>query len=142
MRGTVLTDLGVISGAEQRPPYNAATSARVSGGSLFDSVIALRDAMLRGDHEAIGGRVLGSLDAGMSNLVTRLSENGSNYERAMLNVTRNSQTALNVTKMISSEGDLDFTKAVTDMKMLDYVHQASLSVAGKMYSSTLLNYMR
>ena len=142
VRGTVFTDLGVISGAEQRPPYNAANSARVSGGSLFDSVIALRDAMLRGDHEAIGGRVLGSLDAGMSNLVTRLSENGSNYERAMLNVTRNSQTALNVTKMISREGDLDFTKAVTDMKMLDYVHQASLSVAGKMYSSTLLNYMR
>lgn len=142
VRGTFLTDLGVISGAEQRPPYNAANSARVSGGSLFDSVIALRDAMLRGDHEAIGGRVIGSLDAGMSNLVTRLSENGSNYERAMLNVTRNSQTALNVTKMISSEGDLDFTKAVTDMKMLDYVHQASLSVAGKMYSSTLLNYMR
>lgn len=140
--GTVLTDLGVISGPEQRPPYNAANSARVSGGSLFDSVIALRDAMLRGDHEAIGGRVLGSLDAGMSNLVTRLSENGSNYERAMLNVTRNSQTALNVAKMISTEGDLDFTKAVTDMKMLDYVHQVSLSVAGKMYSSTLLNYMR
>lgn len=140
--GTVLTDLGVISGPEQRPPYNAANSARVSGGSLFDSVIALRDAMLRGDHEAIGGRVLGSLDAGMSNLVTRLSENGSNYERAMLNVTRNSQTALNVAKMISTEGDLDFTKAVTDMKMLDYVHQASLSIAGKMYSSTLLNYMR
>lgn len=142
VQGTVLTDLGVISGAEQRPPYNAANSARVSGGSLFDSVIALRDAMLRGDHDAIGGRVLGSLDAGVSNLVTRLSENGSNYERAMLNVTRNSQTALNVAKMISTEGDLDFTKAVTDMKMLDYVHQASLSVAGKMYSSTLLNYMR
>lgn len=142
VRGTVLTDLGVISGAEQHPPYNAANSARVSGGSLFDGVIALRDAMLRGDQEAIGGRVLGSLDAGVSNLVTRLSENGSNYERAMLNVTRNSQTALNVTKMISTEGDLDFTKAVTDMKMLDYVHQASLSVAGKLYSSTLLNYMR
>lgn len=142
VRGTALTDLGVISGAEQRPPYNVANGARVSGGSLFDSVIALRDAMLRGDHEAIGGRVLGSLDAGVSNLVARLSENGSNYERAMLNVTRNSQTALSVAKMISTEGDLDFTKAVTDMKMLDYVHQASLSVAGKLYSSTLLNYMR
>ena len=44
--------------------------------------------------------------------------------------------------MISTEGDLDFTKAVTDMKMLDYVHQATLSVAGKLYSSSLLNYMR
>ena len=120
--GSVLTDLG--------------------GGSMFDSVIALRNAMLKGDQEAIGSRVLGSLDAGLGNLVTRIAENGSSYERASLNVTRNSQTALNVTQMIATEGDLDFTKAVTDMKMMDYVHQASLSVAGKMYSSTLLNYMR
>ena len=126
----------------QRPPYNYATGTRVSGGSMFDSVIALRNAMLKGDQEAIGSRVLGSLDAGLGNLVTRIAENGSSYERASLNVTRNSQTALNVTQMIATEGDLDFTKAVTDMKMMDYVHQASLSVAGKMYSSTLLNYMR
>lgn len=140
--GSVLTDLGVISGTEQRPPYNYATGTRVSGGSMFDSVIALRNAMLKGDQEAIGSRVLGSLDAGLGNLVTRIAENGSNYERASLNVTRNSQTALNVTQMIATEGDLDFTKAVTDMKMMDYVHQASLSVAGKMYSSSLLNYMR
>ena len=140
--GNVLTDLGVISSSEQRPPYNYATGTRVSGGSMFDSVIALRNAMLKGDQEAIGSRVLGSLDAGLGNLVARISENGSNYERASLNVTRNSQTALNVTQMIATEGDLDFTKAVTDMKMMDYVHQASLSVAGKMYSSSLLNYMR
>lgn len=140
--GSVLTDLGVIRGTEQRPPYNYATGTRVSGGSMFDSVIALRNAMLKGDQEAIGSRVLGSLDAGLGNLVTRIAENGSNYERASLNVTRNSQTALNVTQMIATEGDLDFTKAVTDMKMMDYVHQASLSVAGKMYSSSLLNYMR
>ncbi len=140
--GSVLADLGVISGSEQRAPYNYAAGTRVSGGSVFDSVIALRNAMLRGDQEAIGGRVLGSLDSGLGNLVTRIAENGSSYERASLNVTRNSQTALNVTQMIATEGDLDFTKAVTDMKMMDYVHQASLSVAGKMYSSSLLNYMR
>ncbi len=142
VQGSALTDLGVISGPEQKAPYNYATGTRVSGGSMFDSVIALRNSMLKGDQEAIGSRVLGSLDAGLGNLVARIAENGSNYERASLNVTRNSQTALNVTQMISTEGDLDFTKAVTDMKMMDYVHQASLSVAGKMYSSTLLNYMR
>jgi flagellar hook-associated protein 3 FlgL len=44
--------------------------------------------------------------------------------------------------MISTEGDLDITKAITDMKMLDYAHQATLSNAGKMFNNTLLNYMR
>lgn len=140
--GTTFTDLGVISSPEQRPPYNLAANAKVSGGSMFDSVIALRDAMLSGDHEAIGGRVLNVVDQSLSNLVTRLSELGSDHERATINIARNSQTSLNVTQMISTEGDLDFTKAVTDMKMLDYVHQATLSVAGKLYSSSLLNYMR
>ena len=140
--GTTFTDLGVISSPEQRPPYNLNTDAKVSGGSMFDSVIALRDAMLAGDHESIGGRVLGTVDQSVDNLVTRIAELGSEHERATLNIARNSQTSLNVTQMISTEGDLDFTKAVTDMKMLDYVHQATLSVAGKLYSSSLLNYMR
>ena len=140
--GTTFPDLGVISSPEQRPHYNLAVNAKVSGGSMFDSVIALRDAMLAGDQEAIGGRVLGTVDQSMNNLVTRIAELGSSHERASLNITRNSNTSLNVTQMISTEGDLDFTKAVTDMKMLDYVHQATLSVAGKLYSSSLLNYMR
>lgn len=63
-------------------------------------------------------------------------------KEAQLNAERSSKLALDVTQQVSREGDLDFTKAVTDMKMLDYTNQATLSQAGKMYSSTLLNYMR
>lgn len=142
--GTVLSDLGVIkdAGLNQRPPYNMADSVRVTGGSLFDSVIALRDAMFRGDAEAIGGSVLGSIDSGLNNLTMRLAENGALYERAQANVARNAQTALNATKLVSREGDLDFTKAVTDMKMMEYVQQATLSTAARLYQNSLLNYMR
>lgn len=140
--GNVLNELGLIKDSSQLPPYNLGDSVRLSGGSLFDSVIALRDAMLVGDQEAIGGRVLGSLDCSVNNLVTRLAESGAEYERAVHNIERNSLTALNVTSMISREGDLDFTKAVTDMKMMEYVQQATLSTAGRLYSNTLLDYMR
>jgi flagellar hook-associated protein 3 FlgL len=140
--GTALSDLGIIKGSGQHPPYNLGDSVRVSGGSMFDTVIALRDAMLAGDTESIGGRMLGSIDSSIDNLVTRLAKSGSEYERAQQNITRNSATALNVNQLISTEGDLDFTKAVTDMKMLDYVYQATLSTVGKMYQSSLLNYMR
>ena len=113
-----------------------------SGGSMFDTVIALRNALLVGDHEAIGGRVLGGLDQGINGLVTRISKSGAEYERAQLNAVRSSKVALDVSAALSREGDLDFTKAITDLKMLDYANQATLSQAGKMYSSTLLNYMR
>ena len=140
--GSALNDLGIIKDSSQKPPYNTGNSVRVSGGSMFDTGIAFRNALLKGDQEAIGGNVLGSLDSGISSLVTRIAKSGSEYERAQLNIQRNSATALNVTQMISTEGDLDITKAITDMKMLDYAHQATLSNAGKMFNNTLLNYMR
>lgn len=141
-KGTVLYDLGIIKDSSQRPPYNLGSSTRVSGGSLFDTVIAFRNALLAGDQEAIGGRVLGSMDQGISTLVSRIAKSGSEYERVQLNATRNSKIALDVTQQVSREGDLDMTKAITDLKMLDYANQATLSQAGKMYSSTLLNYMK
>lgn len=142
LSGTVLQDLGLIKDASQHPPYNISDNVQLSGGSLFDSVIALRDAMVTGDQEAIGGRVLGEIDGSVNNLVSRLAQTGAEYERAVQNISRNSATALNVTSMISREGDLDFTKAVTDMKMMDYVREATLSTAGKLYSSSLLDYMK
>ena len=140
--GSTLQELGIVKDSSQQPPYNLGDGTRVSGGSMFDTVIAFRNALLAGDQESIGGRVLGALDQGIDSLVTRIAKSGSEYERAQLNATRSSKLALDVTNMVSREGDLDFTKAVTDMKMLDYTNQATLSQAGKMYSSTLLNYMK
>ena len=128
VNGSVLNELG-----------NSVTG---SGGSMFDVVIAFRNALLKGDTESVGGKILGSLDKGIDSLVTRVAKSGSAYERAQNNALRNSNTALNVTQQVSREGDLDYTKAITDLKMLDYTYQATLSNAGKMYSSTLLNYMR
>lgn len=140
--GDVLNSLGIIKDKSQQPPYNIGEGTRVSGGSLFDTVIAFRDALLVDDKEAIGGRVLGSLDRALNNLVTRVAKVGSDYERAELNALRNGATALNTNKIISREGDLDFTKAVTDMKMLDYTYRATLSTASKLYNNTLLDYLR
>ena len=142
VEGSALNELGIIKDSSQQPPYNLGDGVRVAGGSMFDTVIAFRNALLTGDQESIGGRVLGGLDQGINNLVTRIAKSGAEYERAQLNVTRSSKLALDVTQQVSREGDLDFTKAITDLKMLDYTNQATLSQAGKMYNSTLLNYMR
>lgn len=138
---TVLSDLGLVN-AGQRPPYNLAPSVRVSGGSAFDAVLAFRDSLYAGNQEAIGGRVLGSIDGAIDNLATRLAENGSRYERAQTVLSRLNTQIPNVQAAESREADLDFTKAITDLKMYEYTHQAALSTAGKLYSNTLLNYLR
>lgn len=139
--GNVLSSLGMVSPG-QRPPYNIAPSVRLSGGSLFDSVISLRDAMLRGNQEMIGSRVLGAVDGALENLGTRLSDIGSRFERAKFTLSRIDTQIVNVTAAESREGDLDFTKAVTDLKMYEYTQQATLNTAGQLYSNTLLNYLK
>ena len=82
IQGGALSELGLIKDSGQKPPYNIGNGVRVSGGSMFDTVIAFRDALLKGDSESIGSRVLVSLDAGINNLVTRIAKSGSEYERA------------------------------------------------------------
>lgn len=139
--GTVLSTLGIVK-PQQRPPYNLSDSARVSGGSLFDAVIAMRNAMYAGDHESLGGKILGSVDGAIDNLAARLAENGARYERAEAVLARLNTQIPNVTGAEAREADLDITKAITDLKMHEYTHQASLSTVGKLYKSTLLNYLR
>ena len=139
--GNVLASLGLVK-PQQRPPYNLADSVRVTGGSLFDAVIAMRNAMYAGDNESLGGKVLGSVDSAIDNLSARLAENGSRYERAEAALARLNTQIPNVTGADSRESDLDLTQAITDLKMYEYTHQASLSTIGNLYKNTLLNYLR
>ena len=140
--GNALQDLGIIKDSSQRPPYNIASSTDISGGSLFDTVIAFRDALMAGDNYTIGGSVLGKIDSAIGNLTQRITEVGAKYERAQQKIEIAKTNDINSTAMISREGDLNIAEAITDMKMLDYTKQATLSTAAKLYQTTLLNYMR
>ncbi len=140
--GSTLSDLGIIKDSSQRAPYNLAESAQISGGSLFDTVIALRNAMIQGDYETIGGKVLGSLDSGIDSLLAKMSESGAKYERALQNVSKAQMNQFNATALVAKEGDTDITQAITDLKMMQYVQQATLSTAGDLYSHSLLNFMK
>lgn len=139
-RGDVLSSLGIIK-EEQRPPYNMGEAVRVSGGSLFDSVIAMRDALNSGDQDSLGGKILGSIDGAIDTLTARMAETGSRYERATHILARLNTQVLNTTAAESREADIDFTKAITDLKMFEHTHQASLSVLAKLFKNSLLNYL-
>jgi len=75
-------------------------------------------------------------------LDSRLAENGSRYERAEAALARLNMQIPNVTGAESREADLDLTQAISDLKMYEYTHQASLSTVGNLYKNTLLNYLR
>lgn len=138
--GTVLRDLGILSGSGV--PNDYAVTARVSGGSLFDVVMNLRNALYTGNQAEISGRALGAIDSAMDNMNRRLAQIGSVMERLESTALRLNKEIPDVTKLLADEKDLDITQAITEYKMMEYTHEASLRMAGKVLPQTLLDFLR
>jgi flagellar hook-associated protein 3 FlgL len=139
--GGALHELGLLSGSGPAPD-NWSGSARVTGGSLFDVAIRLRDSLNRGDIMETGGRALAGIDAGIDNLNRRITELGSRSERFDILQKRFDKVVPDTTTLLAKEKDLDMTQAITDYRMLEYAHKASLGFAGRLFPQTLLDFLR
>jgi flagellar hook-associated protein 3 FlgL len=137
-----LQDLGMIQANSDPAAPNWNPSARVSGGSLFDMAIRLRDALYRGDQDFVGGLGLGGVDLALGNLQTRLTDIGSRYERAEKAWTKLNEEIPNVASYIARESAVDMAEAATDLAMMDFAHRASLQTAAKIVPPTLLDFLR
>ena len=141
--GTVLQDLGVVSDGTQRPPANIAPSADHFGGSMFDVVISLRDALFAGDQEAVGGAALGGVDSGLNTMLSRLGDLGAQSQRLDFIYQRTEQYDIpEGARRESNELDIDLAEAVTDLRMLEHTHRAALSAASRVLQPTLLDFLR
>lgn len=139
---SVLKDLGVIrdTTGPGAPDWNP--TARVSGGSAFDMIIRLRDALLQGNAEMVGSQGIAGIDLALDNLGSRLAEVGSRQERAEMTWKRLNQQIPDVTANLASVSSLDFAQAATDLSMLEFAHKAALQTAAKISQPTLLDFLR
>jgi flagellar hook-associated protein 3 FlgL len=139
---SVLQDLGIIIHSVDPGSPNWHPSARVSGGSAFDMVIRLRDAMYRGDSEFIGSQGIGGIDLALSNMESRLAEIGSREERVEAAWQRLNKEIPDVAAALAREAGLDLATAATDLGMMDFAHKAALQTAAKILPTTLLDFLR
>jgi flagellar hook-associated protein 3 FlgL len=144
---SVLEDLGLVkpfatngTGAEGAP--NFADGARVEGGSLFDMVIRLRDALYRGDHEFVSGQGLGGIDLALNNVNTRLTAIGSRVERANQAWRRTNEEIPNVTATLARETGINLATAAVELGEMDLAHKAALQTTARIVPQTLLDYLR
>jgi flagellar hook-associated protein 3 FlgL len=138
----VLQDLGLIRGNPVNGAPNWGDSARVAGGSIFDMVIRLRDALYRGDQEFTGSLGIGGIDLALGNLEARIAELGSREERAEMIWQRLNQEIPDMTAQLGREAGLDFVDAATELGMMDFAHRAALQTAAKILPTTLLDFLR
>jgi flagellar hook-associated protein 3 FlgL len=139
---SILKDLGVIRQTADSGASNWHHDARVSGGSAFDMVIRLRDALFRGDSGEVGSRGIAGMDLALDNIGARLAEMGSRQERVEATWKRVNAEIPDVTANLARETALDFTEAATDLGMLEFAHKAALQTASKIVQPTLLDFLR
>jgi flagellar hook-associated protein 3 FlgL len=138
----VLQDLGIITFNSDPGAPNWHPGARVSGGSAFDMVIRLRDALFRGDQGFVGSQGIGGMDLALANVQSRLALNGSRQERAGSAWERLNTEIPNVTAALGRESSLDFADAAVEFGMMQFAHKAALQTAAKVLPTTLLDFLR
>lgn len=139
---TVLKDLGVLSENSYLPPNNIADDARITGGSMYDMIIHLRDSLYNGDVIDTGGSALRGIDSALNNVLTEMAELGAQDERLQFIAKRIDAEIPKVVGNDSRETDLDMAAAITNLKMLEYTHKAALQTAGRILRPTLLDFLR
>ncbi|HET6451721.1 MAG TPA: flagellar hook-associated protein 3 [Spirochaetia bacterium] len=141
--GTVLQDLGVLAARGDRPPLNVSPSARVFGGSMFDMVINLRNALLEGSTEKVGGTGLRGLETSITNLAGVLGAVGARDSRLDTTAKRLSFQQPELVRFDSQERDLDMADAITQLRTLETTHEAALSATARVLNRPkLLDFLR
>ncbi len=140
--GSVLQDLGILGERGNRPPNNYDPTARVFGGSMFDMLIRLRDDLISGNHVDAGGGGVAAMDAAMENITAQLGRLGSYESRLRIAYRRNEYEIPVITARNSREVDVDLTDAITELRSLEYTHQAALGAASRVITPTLLDFLR
>lgn len=141
-QGTVLQDLGVLRDANTPPPGNYAKDVSLRGGSAFDMLISLRDNLLAGDHLDVGGGSLAGIDAAISNLLGNLGELGAKTDRLTIAFKRTEKELPDMAARLSTETDVDMTKAITDLKVLELTHEAALAAMARLNKASLMDFLK
>ncbi len=143
VEGRALVDMGLLREfGNTQPQNNWHPDATVSGGGLVDQVISLRDALLAGNQERIGGAIVGGLDKGLDSLLRNIADLGSESNRLSINSSRMDEDLESLGNWKSSITDLDVTQAITEMKMLQYTQKAAYQVAGRILQPSLMDFLR
>lgn len=140
--GTVLRDLGLINTEFPTPPNNIDPTVTVGGMSVFEMIIQLRDDLVRGDQELVGGRDLGLLDMGLDNILKHLAAVGAKQNRIEQVEKRAEYDKANVLAMLSKTEGIDYPEAIMNFKWLETVHQYALAVGARTIRTTLMDFLR
>ncbi|MDX1959358.1 MAG: flagellar hook-associated protein 3 [Leptospiraceae bacterium] len=140
--GTVLRDLGLVEANSSEPPGNYSRSATVTGLSIFDVLIQLRNDLTAKDQERVGGKDLGDIDSALENILRYRAEVGAKVNRVENHAQRVAFESSFTTELLAKNEAIDFPETIMHMKWLESVHSYALNVGSRIIKPTLLDFLR
>ena len=113
-----------------------------SGADFFNHLIALQDNLLSGNVAAIESTDRTNLAADEDNFLFHLGTNGAIQSRLEATNSIAGQRTDTLESLISSEVDADLAQTLVRLNQTQTAYQAALQSAGKILSSSLLDYLR
>ncbi|MFN4245468.1 MAG: flagellar hook-associated protein 3 [Brevinematia bacterium] len=139
--GDTMERLGIIRKGVSAP-LNYDPEAKVYVMSLFDVLIKIRDDMLSGKQQNLGGEDLYLIDNGLDNFLRYRAEIGARVERLKTVNLRLNTDIVYFKDILAKTQATDIPQTVTELKLLELTHQAGLQVGAKLMGLSLLNFLR
>jgi flagellar hook-associated protein 3 FlgL len=140
--GTVLQDLGIVNKNYPQPPNNIDPTVTIGGMSIFEMIIQVRDDLVRGDQELVGGRDLGLIDMALDNVLRHLASTGAKQNRVEELAKKAEYEKGNVTEILAKNEGIDYPETIMNFKWLESIHEYALSVGAKTIKTTLMDFLR
>lgn len=122
--------------------FNMSGSAIPGDPNVFEIIDDLITSLQSGDIDNISNVILARIDRAHMNIVDSYSKIGSKISRLMMTRSQNENNMLSLDKMTSIIEDVDIAEKITELKKAEMTYQVSLSIAGRIFPSTLLDYLR
>jgi len=106
---------------------------------IIDDLIA---SLQSGDIDNITNVILAQVDRAQTNIIDAYSGIGSKINRLTMTKSQNEANILSLDKMTSIVEDIDIAEKVTELKKAEMTYEVSLNVAGRIFPSTLLDYLK
>jgi len=106
----------------------------------FKEIIALMQGLWHNDQSQIA-QSIDTVDVARKRNLAEQAISGSKINRMEMVYDRNAQISINDTDALSRVEDTEFTEAITQFAMADYVYSASLNAAAKLMRNSLMDYL-
>jgi len=110
--------------------------------NIFELIDDLRQALIDGDLEEISGDILNKVDNACKNIGNIYSEIGSKINRLNMSKQQHENIILDLSKTISTNEDIDIAEVIMELRKAEMVYNTSLSVAGRIFPPSLLDYLK